>query len=169
VPRASALRCAFCHDDLEAGPWICEGCATSLHRDCRELVGRCPSLGCRARARRVVLYITIDYLLLWLVTFLGAWGSLAFVFSRVTRLMVMRKMSISLPTSALVSLSQFAGSWAGLAVAVGVVACSTLAFVKLRERRAARYGFVVAAALAVGSVPCMFVALGLALVNMAKV
>jgi predicted nucleic acid-binding Zn-ribbon protein len=40
-------RCAFCHDDLDEATAVCASCRTVLHRDCRELLGVCPTLGCR--------------------------------------------------------------------------------------------------------------------------
>ncbi len=44
----SALRCAFCHDDLEEEAAFCPGCQTVLHLDCRAQLTECPTLGCRS-------------------------------------------------------------------------------------------------------------------------
>lgn len=56
--RPTALRCAYCHDDLDPAAPPCPGCATRLHTDCRAEVG-CPTPGCAARrdasARRAAL------------------------------------------------------------------------------------------------------------------
>ncbi len=49
----SELRCAFCHDALvEGGVGAderveCAGCKTVLHWDCRALLARCPTIGCK--------------------------------------------------------------------------------------------------------------------------
>jgi hypothetical protein len=45
TPRA-VLRCVCCHDDLRGESWVCPGCGTTTHSDCRDELGRCPSLGC---------------------------------------------------------------------------------------------------------------------------
>ncbi len=44
-----ASRCAFCHDDIVADDEKaeCAGCRTVLHRECREALPECPTLGCR--------------------------------------------------------------------------------------------------------------------------
>jgi len=50
----NALRCAFCHDDLdekEGESVTCAGCRTVLHWDCRALLARCPTLGCADATR----------------------------------------------------------------------------------------------------------------------
>ena len=42
----TALRCAFCHDTLDARAKTCSRCGTKLHRECGTDLERCPSLGC---------------------------------------------------------------------------------------------------------------------------
>ncbi len=50
VTRASLLRCAYCHETDRGELEICE-CGSAMHRECRELLGRCTTLGCKtARA-----------------------------------------------------------------------------------------------------------------------
>ena len=43
VVRTCALRCAMCHDDLDAAPVECPRCRTVTHAEC---AGPCPTLGC---------------------------------------------------------------------------------------------------------------------------
>ena len=45
---ASALRCAFCHDQLVEA-LACGACGTRLHEACWAELGACPSLGCNER------------------------------------------------------------------------------------------------------------------------
>lgn len=47
-PLTDALRCAACHDDLDASRWSCEVCAAVMHPECARGLGRCATLGCRA-------------------------------------------------------------------------------------------------------------------------
>jgi len=47
--RTRTLRCAICHDDAR-GASSCVRCGSVFHADCREGLGRCPSLGCQALA-----------------------------------------------------------------------------------------------------------------------
>jgi hypothetical protein len=42
----SRLRCAYCHGEAGRSPVVCGGCKTVLHRDCFEILGACPTLGC---------------------------------------------------------------------------------------------------------------------------
>jgi hypothetical protein len=39
-------RCAYCHDALDEGSVRCPACRIGCHPDCRELLSRCPTLGC---------------------------------------------------------------------------------------------------------------------------
>jgi hypothetical protein len=45
---SGAERCAVCHGDFEAEPFVCESCDARFHRDCRATLGRCSTLGCKA-------------------------------------------------------------------------------------------------------------------------
>ncbi len=40
------LRCSICHDGLGRSRLTCPSCGTWFHRDCRDEVRRCPTLGC---------------------------------------------------------------------------------------------------------------------------
>lgn len=51
--RTSALRCAYCHGDLEPRAIECPRCRTWLHEEC--VVGECPTLGCGSLPLRVRL------------------------------------------------------------------------------------------------------------------
>jgi hypothetical protein len=44
--RSADSRCAFCHDALEGAIASCPRCYTAFHRDCREHLTKCPTLGC---------------------------------------------------------------------------------------------------------------------------
>lgn len=48
-PRGAG-RCAFCHDDLRGAEatTTCQGCGTTLHRDCQLEAASCPTLGCES-------------------------------------------------------------------------------------------------------------------------
>lgn len=50
-----AARCAFCHDDFVASDEraACAECKTVLHWDCRALLGRCPTMGCKDASFRI--------------------------------------------------------------------------------------------------------------------
>jgi hypothetical protein len=51
APRAAALRCALCHDDVDDEAPSCRGCGTRLHVECGAELGGCPTSGCAERAR----------------------------------------------------------------------------------------------------------------------
>jgi hypothetical protein len=44
--RSPDARCAYCHDALRGAVATCARCHTVCHDDCREQLGRCPTLGC---------------------------------------------------------------------------------------------------------------------------
>ncbi|MEZ0230715.1 MAG: hypothetical protein ACAI25_18985, partial [Planctomycetota bacterium] len=44
--------CAYCHDELDADHVLCGSCGGGLHRDCREALGRCATLGCAGDTAR---------------------------------------------------------------------------------------------------------------------
>lgn len=49
---AGALRCGYCHDDLNEGSLhACARCGTELHEACAEEAVRCVSVGCRANLK----------------------------------------------------------------------------------------------------------------------
>ncbi len=59
--RRSNERCVICHGALRESVTACRGCGATMHADCREDHGRCPTIGCselatastaRARAAR---------------------------------------------------------------------------------------------------------------------
>lgn len=80
-PRPSPdLRCAVCHDTLQAEAAACPGCATQLHPECWGLLrGPCPTRGCRGagleagdlRARNGAALVV---LLAWLLCGLAVWA-----------------------------------------------------------------------------------------------
>jgi WD40 repeat protein len=39
-------RCAYCHEQLDRSPFVCEKCRTYLHADCARALAVCPTLGC---------------------------------------------------------------------------------------------------------------------------
>lgn len=43
----SALRCAYCHDDLPRKCWTCPRCSSKIHSQCASELTECPTLGCR--------------------------------------------------------------------------------------------------------------------------
>lgn len=45
-PRATAPRCAYCHDALAHEAVTCPDCGTLVHEDCQ--LDRCPTLGCQS-------------------------------------------------------------------------------------------------------------------------
>jgi hypothetical protein len=48
ISRTSQLRCAYCHETDRGELEVCE-CGSTLHRECREALGRCTTLGCQVR------------------------------------------------------------------------------------------------------------------------
>lgn len=50
-PRASRIRCAFCHDALTDRAALCGRCGSVVHPLCAGAFGRCPTLGCGASVR----------------------------------------------------------------------------------------------------------------------
>lgn len=58
--RRHPVRCSFCHDSLASSPATCRDCKTALHRECWELAGDCPTLGCEGaprESRRLAWYL----------------------------------------------------------------------------------------------------------------
>ena len=45
---AKSLRCAYCHDEACGLLEGCAECGVLLHTDCRQTLGRCPTLGCES-------------------------------------------------------------------------------------------------------------------------
>jgi predicted DCC family thiol-disulfide oxidoreductase YuxK len=45
--RRGELRCGYCHDGVREDARTCPGCRSVLHEECRDELGRCPTLGCR--------------------------------------------------------------------------------------------------------------------------
>jgi len=41
-----AARCGYCHDQARADAEACPRCGTLLHKDCKDELGRCPTIGC---------------------------------------------------------------------------------------------------------------------------
>src|SRR2546421_9889384 len=144
LPRASTVRCAFCHDALSSPAWSCDRCRTRLHEDCRDLAGVCPSLGCEPRRPRVVSVArgaSFAHLGVWLATFLNVWATLVWGVSQFFFLTHKRRI-VPAPMALLETLSRFARSALGLAIAAFVVVASIVVFVKFGRRPATRRALV---------------------------
>lgn len=176
VARASSLRCAYCHDDLDMPSWSCARCATQLHEDCRELAGVCPILGCAPRFRLSIRPAderphgaSAWHLGAWFVTLLSIWATLIYVAPRVTKLFDRRIQALPVPTQVLCRLQHFAQSGRGIVTLALVVVLSILMFAKLRERPVVRHGLVALTSLSLMFFPFALMGVVLPLVNMAKV
>jgi predicted DCC family thiol-disulfide oxidoreductase YuxK len=46
VPASGRVRCGYCHADADGTAETCPRCRSILHSDCRDELGRCPTIGC---------------------------------------------------------------------------------------------------------------------------
>ena len=137
VARTSALRCAYCHDGLQAPSWACERCSTHLHADCFfELAGLCPILGCRPRIFVRVRAAGSSWcdLACWLASYVLLCATLTQVVPRVTKIFVRKKASLPVPTRAFMDLASFASSNLGLLLALSIAGFVVASFLRKRDR-----------------------------------